>query len=439
MRALIWLRSDLRVQDNMALYHATKAATKDGAIAVFFITSNKNKNKTDFLLRNLQLLSKALSKLNVPLLIKKAKNNKEIEQQLWKIAKKFKIERLYFNKRYELSDNNLEQNIIKFFHKQDTSVLAFDDEVILAPGTVLNNQGNFYTIFTPFKNKWLSVFKKQGPIKIMRPAKLQVKPLCSPDAIPKTKEQMLAKIWPAGEKIAQQRLHNFVAKNIRTYHKTRDIPVSDATSHLSPYLAAGVISPRQCLKAALELNKNIGILTWISELIWRDFYKHITYAFPKISKGHTFKAYTEQVPWQYNKTLFNKWKKGQTGFPLVDAGMRQLLEIGWMHNRLRMVTASFLSKLLLIDWRWGEKHFAEHLIDYDFAANNGGWQWCASTGADSVPYFRIFNPEEQRKKYDPNNEFFTKFCSFEKYPQPIIDYKKARHNALMAFKRVIKK
>lgn len=437
MRVLIWMRSDLRIQDNTALYHATKAA-KDGVIAVYF-TGKDKAIRNDFLLRNLKPLSDALLKLNIPLLIRTVKNNKKIPQQLGKIATKFKIERLYFNERYELSDHNLEQNIVKFFAKQNKSVLTFDDEIILAPGKVLSNQENFYTIFTPFKNKWLSVLKEQGPIKILRPTKLRVKPLCAADVIPKIENQMLTKIWPAGEKIAWQRLRNFIAKNIRTYHKTRNIPASDATSHLSPYLAAGVISPRQCLTTALKSGNNEGIQTWISELIWRDFYKHIVFAFPKLSKGRAFKAYTENVPWQYNKTLFNKWKNGQTGFPLVDAAMRQLLQIGWMHNRLRMVTASFLSKLLLIDWRWGEKHFAEHLIDYDFAANNGGWQWCASTGADSVPYFRIFNPEEQRKKYDPNNEFFANFCSFEYYPEPIIDYKKARQHALMAFKRVIKK
>ncbi len=270
-------------------------------------------------------------------------------------------------------------------------------------------------------------------------------------------------LWPAGEPEAQRRLENFVQR-IGNYQRVRDMPAVNGTSLLSPYLAAGVISPRQCLAAALAANKgqiagDDGVATWISELAWRDFYTHVLVGFPRVSKHRPFKLKTDQLNWRTDEPKFEAWKQGRTGYPIVDAGMRQLNQTGWMHNRLRMVTAMFLTKHLLIDWRWGEKYFMQHLIDGELAANNGGWQWSASTGTDSVPYFRIFNPFSQSKRFDPDGDFIKKLCPElspippaalhdEKkfsaaiakhgvdYPTYIVDYKQGRERALQAFKNL---
>ena len=269
-------------------------------------------------------------------------------------------------------------------------------------------------------------------------------------------------LWPAGEPEARKRLKKFSAR-ISSYDQARDVPSVNGTSLLSPYLAAGVISPRQCMAAALAANggkitgKNDGARIWISELTWRDFYTHVMVGFPRVSKHQPFKPKTEAIPWRDSEKDFSAWKNGRTGYPIVDAGMRQLNQTGWMHNRLRMVTAMFLSKHLLIDWRLGERYFMQKLIDGDLSANNGGWQWSASTGTDSVPYFRIFNPFSQSKRFDTDGIFIKKLCpelkdiqakslhdekKFAKalsesdcdYPSYIVDYKAGRERALTAFK-----
>ena len=269
-------------------------------------------------------------------------------------------------------------------------------------------------------------------------------------------------LWPAGEDHAQARLQTFIEKKIKHYAAHRDFPALDGTSTLSPYLAAGIISPRQCLKAAMDVNGqrlesgDESVLSWINELIWREFYKHILMGFPRVSMNKAFKMSTENIRWDNDEALFAAWCEGRTGYPLVDAAMRQLKQIGWMHNRLRMVTAMFLVKDLLIDWRWGEKFFMQHLIDGDLAANNGGWQWAASTGTDAAPYFRVFNPVSQSQKYDPAGEFIRRYCPelrdcdnktlhapyalsgqyslLFNYPRPIIDHAAARQRVLHVFK-----
>jgi deoxyribodipyrimidine photo-lyase len=252
------------------------------------------------------------------------------------------------------------------------------------------------------------------------------------------------------------------AGRIHAYHTTRDLPALEGTSQLSPYLAAGVISPRQCLLTAVSQNEGQisgapGPTTWISELTWRDFYTHVLVGFPRVSRHQPFKQKTAAIRWRTNQDEFDAWCQGQTGYPLVDAGMRQLNQTGWMHNRLRMVTAMFLTKHLLIDWRWGEKYFMQRLIDGDLAANNGGWQWSASTGTDAVPYFRIFNPFSQSQRFDPQGTFIKKYCPEltdvpaaalhdarrlgqavrERglvYPPLLVDHKFARQRALAEFK-----
>ena len=259
-----------------------------------------------------------------------------------------------------------------------------------------------------------------------------------------------ASYWPGGEAIAHKRLKQFAQEKIDQYHAGRDFPAHNATSQLSPYLANGILSPRQCFTAAIQANHGkltdgqLGVDTWISELIWREVYKQILANFPRISMNQAFKQETEKWPWRHDQDLFSAWTKGQTGYPLIDAAMRQLHQTGWMHNRLRMVVAMFLTKDCFIDWRLGEKYFMQNLVDGDLAANNGGWQWAASTGCDAVPYFRVFNPVRQSERFDPEGVFIKTYCPelqsvptkqlhdpFKhpiglNYPKPIIDYRNTR-------------
>jgi deoxyribodipyrimidine photo-lyase len=271
-------------------------------------------------------------------------------------------------------------------------------------------------------------------------------------------------LWPAGEDAAQDRLQTFIEDRIRAYARQRDLPADDATSRLSPYLTIGAISSRRCVQAAVAANHNSlngrksGAATWISEIIWREFYRHFLAAFPRVSMNRPFRLRTDKLPWRHDEDQFTAWCQGMTGVPIVDAGMRQLRQTGWMHNRLRMITAMFLSKDLFIDWRWGERHFMRHLIDGDLASNNGGWQWSASTGADAAPYFRVFNPYRQGRRFDPEGDFVHRYvpelaevpsrCVHDPsllparlrsrldYPEPIVQHAPAAARAVAAFRRL---
>ena len=273
----------------------------------------------------------------------------------------------------------------------------------------------------------------------------------------------LRSLWPAGETEARRRLDSFSEAQIDHYQNERDFPAKPGTSQLSAYLAAGVISPRQCLHAALNSNQgefesgNTGAVTWINELLWREFYKHLLVGYPRVSRHRAFRPETEALAWRNAPDELAAWQQARTGLPIIDAAMRQLLATGWMHNRLRMVVAMFLTKNLLIDWREGERFFMQHLIDGDLAANNGGWQWSSSTGTDSAPYFRIFNPLSQSEKFDPEGLFIKhwlpELAGLSKkdvhnpaslgglfgvvdYPSPIVDLSASRTRALTAFKNL---
>ena len=266
-------------------------------------------------------------------------------------------------------------------------------------------------------------------------------------------------LWDPSEDTAHEQLKEFLDKDGLQYHEQRDLPELDATSRLSFYLALGVLSPRQCIYTAWQRNGCLlsggenGLDSWINELVWREFYRHLIVAYPELCKHRAFRSDYENVPWRDNDSDFERWCKGETGYPIVDAAMKQLVDQGWMHNRLRMVTAMFLTKHLLIDWHKGEKFFSQHLVDADLASNNGGWQWSASTGADGAPYFRIFNPVTQSERFDEQGHFIARYlpelnglspkarhfpddkarkaCG---YPEAIVDHKAARQRALDTFK-----
>lgn len=470
-RSLVWFRRDLRVSDQSALSHATHRAGGDGVVGLYVISPGEWRAhddapaKVDFWLRNVRALSTSLAALNIPLWVRRAEAVGDVLPVVRQAVVDAGCDALYLNREYEVDESRRDRAVADALRAAGVTVHAYDDRVLTPPGSVRTAESNAYTVFTPFRTRWTAVLKERG-YAALPDAKAQSEMHGAPDEVPTSVEGFEAPSgvaqWPAGEAHAQARLREFADVTLRRYHDLRDRPDVDGTSALSPYLAAGVLSPRACLRAAAAKNGGAfdrgddGVSTWVGELAWRDFYQHVMVAFPRVSMGRAFKPTTEKVPWRKDPDGFARWCEGRTGFPLVDAAMRQLAATGWMHNRLRMLVAMFLTKDLLVDWREGERFFMQHLVDGDLGANNGGWQWSASTGTDAQPYFRIFNPLSQSQRYDPDGAFIRKWVPELRplsskglhaidrlspmqrdalgYPAPIVDHAKARVRALEAFK-----
>jgi len=424
-KRIVWFRHDLRIYDNPALFSAAEA--QEGVLAVYFICREMIKNhvvapvQVDFIRRHLLQINIDLAELNIPLVIIDIEKSVEIIPHLQKLVKQHQVEELFLNAEYPLDEFTRDKQVSEALRAQGLLVKRFHDRVIVPPGMIRNGKGEPYKVFTAFKNNWLQQVRVL-PLQPLKKPSIQTEHTyarLTDEAITqlfKTIEQRdLSALWPAGEKEASKRLKRFVKYHIGDYQTARDFPQLEGTSQLSPYLALGSISARQCLTAALQANQgeldsgNTGITTWISELIWRDFYQHVVVDFPDICKFNAMQKHTEAFPWRYDEKLFHAWCNGETGIPIVDAAMLQLKATGWMHNRLRMVVAMFLTKNLQIDWRMGERYFMTQLIDGDFAANNGGWQWSASTGTDAAPYFRIFNPVSQSQRFDADGAFIKRY------------------------------
>jgi deoxyribodipyrimidine photo-lyase len=460
MRGLVWFKDDLRIHDNPALYQATLQCD-DGVIAVYILDPNMWKKhdtspcRVEFVLRGLKELEANLRKINIPFILRKVNN---ISAQ---------SDALFYNHQYEINEQRRDLAVATTFEKSKYEVFSFHDQVILPPGMVKTKTGKYFSVFTPFKRAWIQAFQQQhiktlpAP-KVQAKARLKIKSLPIPTSLPGFKSTIDAKLWPAGEAAARQRLQKFLSKHLFNYKKERDYPALDSTSKLSAYLATGMISPRQCFLAAMARNDNqidsgnVGAMTWLGELIWREFYRNILVAVPRVSMHKAYQTATDEMPWDFDEKQFKAWQEGKTGYPFIDAAMRQLNTLGWMHNRLRMVVAMFLTKNLFFDWRRGEKYFIKNLIDGDLASNNGGWQWSASTGTDAAPYFRIFNPITQSKNYDPDGKFILKYCpelaglnkkslhepyryepeksAKNGYPKPIIALNQKREKVLKAYK-----
>lgn len=459
---LLWFRTDLRVRDNLAL----QAALEQGnTIALYIATPlqwqahDEAPIKLDFWRRNLAELETSLASLNIPLVFCQVDNYAKVPQVIRDAINSWGVTSLHFNAEYALNESLRDQQVIKLAEEMNVKTLVQYDQVLLQPGSVLNNSGEAFKVFTPFAKKcrlMLMLPERQKrlskPSGLMKkaprvPAQVELHGIDWPEANPDWSVS-----WPAGEKVALKRLKSFCSKALVNYKKHRDFPAIDGTSTLSAWMNAGVISIRDCWRQATAVHQGEGPETWKNELLWREFYKHIMFHYPHVSMQKAFRRHLDAIPWRHSKKEFQCWCEGQTGIPIIDAAMRQLQETGWMHNRLRMITAMFLTKHLLIDWRWGEKWFMTHLIDGDFSANNGGWQWSASTGTDAVPYFRIFNPVTQSRRFDPEGHFIRHYVPEladldnknihdpglhkpESYPAPMIDLKFGRERALDTFKK----
>lgn len=468
---LIWLRNDLRHCDNTAL---SVAAQRGPAVAVYLISPEQwlmhddAPCKVDFWLRNLRTLSNSLQQLNIPLLIRTISTWDTAPGALLELCQQHGVQAVHVNDEYGINETRRDEAVAQALKAQGIGFHRHLDQLLFQPGSILTQSGSYFQVFSQFRKICYNRLHMGLPHLVASPSAQAPVPI-TPDAIPEsvagfaTPSEALRALWPAGEDEARQRLANFADERIHYYQDQRDLPAQPGTSQLSTYLAAGVISPRQCLHAALSANNgefesgSPGVFTWVTELLWREFYKHILVGYPRVSRHRAFRVETEYLPWRNAPDELNAWKEGRTGIPIIDAAIRQLLETGWMHNRLRMVVAMFLTKNLLIDWREGERFFMQHLIDGDLAANNGGWQWSSSTGTDSVPYFRIFNPLSQSERFDPEGRFIKHWLpalanlnkkevhnpasagglfGVADYPPPIVDLKKSRERALSAFKNL---
>jgi len=478
MSALVWFRSDLRVDDNAALHHAlNREGAQCRAAAVYYATPEQWREhnmapvKAEFLWRNLVCLQESLARINVPLRVRVLPRFGDIADDLLALCAELHCDAVFTNREYAIDEVHRDENIARQLAVRQIAWCSYDDATLLPPRTLLTQQGQPYKVFTPFKRALLErigdsavqCFAENASVALhtnsARRKKTELWHEAPPlPAYPYETSSVPADFWPAGEDAAAMRLGQFIAGAIDNYKALRDIPAADATSRLSPYLALGVISIRRCVEAALAVNAgqwqggSEGVATWLNELLWREFYLHVLAQFPRVSMHRPLRSETENVRWRDDEKDFSAWCNGRTGFPLVDAAMRQLVQTGWMHNRLRMVCAMFLSKYLLLDWRRGEQFFMRHLIDGDLAANNGGWQWSASTGTDAAPYFRLLSPVRQMERFDADARFCKQFLPElgaldakilaqpghpellqAGYPPPLIDLKFARERALQAF------
>ena len=425
--SIFWFRRDLRLKDNHGLYQALESGKKVLPIFIFDedildLLENKYDKRVDFIVQALQTLNSFLKSKNKGIKIFKGKPL-EIYK---KLTENYEIEAVYSNEDYEPYAIKRDQEIADFLASKNINFHQFKDQVIFHKDEIVKADKKPYTVYTPYSKLWLNEFQKIDLQGFPSEKKLDIL-LEIPFEELKIEYIGFQKTDLTFE-VPEADLHI-----IKTYEETRNFPAVKGTTQLGVHLRFGTISVRKLAKIAKENN-----LTFLKELIWREFFMQILYHFPKVV-NHSFKSKYDAIPWENNPEFLEKWKAGKTGFPIVDAGMRELNTTGFMHNRVRMITASFLIKHLLTDWRIGEAYFAEKLMDYDLSANNGNWQWCASSGCDAAPYFRIFNPDEQQKKFDPDFKYIKKWIpefGTKYYPKPIVEHKKAREKVLKVYKKL---
>lgn len=418
----VWFRRDLRIEDNTALNAAIRSGCQ--LLPVFIFDDHilneleEEDHRVSFIYDELNKMDRAFQNKGGRILVKKGE-----PLEVWKeLIDKFNITAIYTNRDYEPYALERDKSIKELIESMGGSYFDFKDHVIMEPGEVLKDDGLPYTIYTPFKKRWLSQFNG-----------VRIETAELPEQYV-THDQFLHELHELGKVRSSISIPDFSLENLENYSSTRDIPALDSTTRIGPHLRFGTISIRKLVQLTASRSE-----TFLSELIWREFFIQILFHFPQVVH-QSFRPQYDRIKWNNDPHLFEMWCTGNTGYPMVDAGMRELNATGHMHNRVRMVVASFLCKHLLIDWRWGEAYFARKLSDFELASNNGNWQWAAGTGCDAAPYFRVFNPSEQLKKFDPQMIYVKKWIPellSGSYAKPIVEHSSARNRAIATYKEAL--
>ncbi|MCB9015320.1 MAG: deoxyribodipyrimidine photo-lyase [Lentimicrobiaceae bacterium] len=425
---IFWFRRDLRLHDNHGLFEALNSGVKVLPVFIFDINIlnklKKDDRRVGFIFKRLNELNSELSKFKSGISVFYG-NPTDIFSEL---ITTFHVQNVFTNRDYEPYAVIRDKAVETLLSKSGVGFRTYKDQVLFEPGEILKPDGKPYTVFTPFSKRWMEKLKHKGVESYHSASMLH---LLHAEIISEISSLEQLGFISSKSDFKQASLSEPL---IRAYAEKRNIPGMDATSRLSVHLRFGTISVRDVIKAGQEWSP-----VWLNELIWREFFMHILAFFPNVV-NHEFKPQYQHIQWLNDESQFQRWCEGRTGYPLVDAGMRELLQTGFMHNRVRMVVAGFLTKHLLIDWRWGEAWFAEKLLDYELSSNNGNWQWAAGTGCDAAPYFRIFNPVEQARKFDPDSIYIKRWLpefGSKLYPEPIIDHSEARIRCLNTYKRAL--
>jgi deoxyribodipyrimidine photo-lyase len=482
---LVWFRNDLRINDNPAL-----SAADDESLplaAVYLVCSEQTEgygiglNQQAYLYQSLQQLHKELAKKNIPLFIIEGSTFKSAPELIKNLCQTLEVKKLYFNLEYPIDERTRDKNVVDIV-SETVQCCRYIGDSLVAPWQVVNGSGGGYKVFTPFSRAHANILSDMpveltSEVKSRQPENLKViqqiltknilehadftgsNSGTEKDLFDSTKQWLSNcnpnKMTPIEIPTSQHsqitsQMRSFCEDKINDYSEQRDFPIIDATSKISSALAMGCISANECYLIARQGNKEKAA-AWTRQLVWRDFYRSVMWHYPHVCKGQAFLEVDKAIRWSKDLVALDKFKQGRTGVPIVDAAVKQLVKTGWMHNRLRMVVASYFCKNLWLDWRIGESFFAEHLFDYDFANNNGGWQWSASVGTDASPYFRVFNPQSQQKKFDKEGKFIKswiepleqteakKIHQFETtsildYPELQVDLKTSRKQAIETFK-----
>ncbi|KAI1960306.1 DNA photolyase phr1 [Ophidiomyces ophidiicola] len=483
-----WFKSDLRLLDNRALHSAYLTAQEHKVpLVCLYIFSPEDLNahlvspaRVDMILRTLSQLQRELAERDIPLYVETQESRKNIPKRIVELCQEWGSQHLFANLEYEVDELRREAKVIRLCAEKAIKFDALHDTCVVRPGVLTTQQGKQYAVYTPWYRNWVAYLKENpenlecmdAPGANAGHARTDFKGLFDSDIpsapenkqLPESEQRRFRELYPEGEHEAMRRLETFLKERGKKYDERRDFLAGETTSILSPYFASGVLSARTAISKAYECNGNrldrgnAGYTSWISEVAWRDFYKHVLAHWPFICMNKCFKPEFTNLEWEYDSAHFEAWCAGRTGFPIVDAAMRQLQSLAWMHNRARMIVSSFLSKDLLIDWRLGEQHFMKHLIDGDFASNHGGWGFGSSTGVDPQPYFRIFNPLRQSERFDATGEYIRRWvpelrevkgaavhdpygrgaaATAQKhgYPRPVVEHGRSRERALDRYKK----
>ena len=426
--SLCWFRRDLRIEDQTALFYALQQEEQVLPLFIFDrhildALEDKTDARVSFIYQQIASLKAFFEKQGSSMLVKDG----HPEQIFQELVQEFEVQTVYTNRDYEPYAQSRDGQVEALLAKKNIPFLTFKDQVIFEPGEILNGSGEFYKVFTPFSRNWLEKFR-QTRVQPLPEANWKNLFPCSPLPFITLSEMGFE---ASSLEIPSTQVEDAILKE---YEAQRNFPAVRGTSRLGIHLRFGTLSIRSLALKAASLNA-----TYLNELIWREFYMMILGNAPQVV-DRAFKPQYDRIPWRTNEEDFQAWCEGRTGYPIVDAGMRELNATGFMHNRVRMIVASFLTKHLLIDWRWGEAYFAKKLLDFELSSNNGGWQWAAGTGTDAQPYFRVFNPESQTEKFDKDLRYIKKWVpelGTSSYPQPIVEHKFARNRAIETYKKAL--